>query len=85
MLYFWGFYWDTVVDDWNMVSTVVSGCTMVSWGSDGMAGSTFGFSNGSEMGSFGMLNFSGIDWNTVVDNWNSVVCSGVVSWGIRVT
>lgn len=85
--------WHSVVDDGNVIGArMVVGWSIVSWcimigGS--MMSTALGFSNSREMGGLGVLHLGCVDWDSIVDDWDSVV-SGmmgwcVVGWGCNVT
>lgn len=74
--------WHSVVDDRDVVGSAVMGRCVVSWGIVvwGRVSAALGFSDGCEMSGLGVLDFGCVDWNTVVDDWDSVVTA--MSWSI---
>lgn len=87
----WGFNWDSVVDDWNVLGSVPCSGSEVGWRNWGVQWSwtmarvsgNLGVSGSVE--SLGVLNFWGFDWDTVVDLWDvdgsvPLLCWAIMSW-----
>lgn len=88
----WSFDWDAVVDYWDVLRSVPSSGSMVSWGV-GSWGMMWGWSMVSVSGnlsvrgsmeSLGMLDLWGFNWDTIVNHWDVDGSVPFLSWGIMV-
>lgn len=90
VLHLWGFNWDSIVDDWNVLRSVPGPGSMVSWSMGywsvvwcwSMVRICRNLSVGSSVECLGMLNFRGFDWDAIVDLWDMDGSVPLLSWGI---
>lgn len=93
VLHLWGFDWDAVVDDWNVLRSVPGAATsMVSWamsdwswgivwGGWGMVGVCVDLSVSGSVEGLGVLNFWSLYWNTIVDLRDMDGSVPLLNWG----
>lgn len=93
VLHLWGFDWDAVVDDWDVLGSVPGTATsMVSWamgdwswgvvwGGWGMVGVCVDLSVSGSVEGLGVLDFGGFYRNTIVDLWDMDGSVPLLNWG----